>query len=195
MTKIGITGGIGTGKTVVCKIFETFGIPVYYSDQRAKYLMENDKNLIRQITENFGQVYTKDGKLNRKKLAQIIFNDKNKLQTINQIVHPAVKADFLLWSKKQQTPYVIKESALLFESKQYTDLDYIVTVWAPLELRIIRTMQRDNISRQKVIERINNQLDDQVKIYRSDFLIINDEQTALLPQILNLHKFFLKQNR
>ncbi len=195
MTKIGITGGIGTGKTVVCKIFETFGIPVYYSDQRAKYLMENDKNLIRQITENFGQVYTKDGKLNRKKLAQIIFNDKNKLQTINQIVHPAVKADFLLWSKKQQTPYVIKESALLFESKQYTDLDYIVTVWAPLELRIIRTMQRDNISRQKVIERINNQLDDQFKIYRSDFLIINDEQTALLPQILNLHKFFLKQNR
>ena len=195
MTKIGITGGIGTGKTIVCQIFETFGIPVYYSDQRAKYLMENDKNLIRQITENFGQVYTKDGKLNRKKLAQIIFNDKNKLQTINQIVHPAVKADFLLWSKKQQTPYVIKESALLFESKQYTDLDYIVTVWAPLELRIIRTMQRDNISRQKVIERINNQLDDQFKIYRSDFLIINDEQTALLPQILNLHKFFLKQNR
>ncbi len=195
MTKIGITGGIGTGKTVVCKIFETFGIPVYYSDQRAKYLMENDKNLIRQIIENFGQVYTKDGKLNRKKLAQIIFNDKNKLQTINQLVHPAVKADFLLWSKKQQTPYVIKESALLFESKQYTDLDYIVTVWAPLELRIIRTMQRDNISRQQVIERINNQLDDQFKIYRSDFLIINDEQTALLPQILNLHKFFLKQNR
>ncbi len=195
MIKIGITGGIGTGKTIVCQIFETFNIPVYYSDLRAKHLMENDSQLIQQIIENFGQVYTETGKLNRKKLAQIIFNDRSKLQTINQIVHPAVKRDFLKWAERQQSPYVIKESALLFESKQFTDLDFIVTVWAPLELRIQRTMKRDNVSRQKVLERINNQLDEQFKIYHSHFIIINDEQTPLLPQILNLHKFFLKQNR
>ncbi len=195
MTKIGITGGIGTGKTVVCKIFETFGIPVYYSDKRAKYLMENDPKIVRQIINNFGQVYTPQGKLDRKKLAQIIFNDKTKLNTINQIVHPAVKADFLVWSENQQAPYVIKESALIFESKQTADLDYIITVWAPLELRIMRTMKRDNTSREKVIERINNQLDEQFKLYHSHFIIINDGQTPLLPQILNLHKFFLKQNR
>ncbi len=195
MLKIGITGGIGSGKSFVCKIFEAFQIPVYYSDYRAKILMNDDIDLKNEIIKAFGQVYDGNGKLNRLKLAEIIFNDKDKLQQINSLVHPAVAKDFAQWAETQKSPYVIQESAITFESGNYKFLDFTIEVWAPLELRIERAMKRDNQSREKILKRIKNQYNEQKKINLADFIIINDGAAPLLPQITNLHKFFLKQSR
>lgn len=188
--KIGITGGIGSGKTTVTEVFKHIGIPIYLADDRAKWLMNNDSKLIKKITTLFGKEAYQDGVLNRKHLAQMVFSNKTLITKLNQVTHPAVFRDFDNWVIKQQAPYVIKEAALLFESGSYLDLDAIITVDAPIELRISRTVRRDQVTEEDVMARIKNQLPDEVKRNAADYLITNDGTTPLLPQILHLNQIW-----
>ncbi len=187
MLKIGLTGGIGSGKTTVAKIFELLGINVYYADIRAKKLL-NSFELRPKITKIFGDIY-KNGLLDKKKLAEIVFNDKNKLQQLNKIVHPAVERDFELWCKnKIANHYIIKEAAILFESGSHKYLDKIIMVFAPEDVRINRVCKRDNTTREKVIARIKNQWSDEEKIKLSDFVIKNYGNNLVIPQVLAIDK-------
>lgn len=192
MLKIGITGGIGSGKSTVAKVFEVLGIPVYYADDAAKQLMNKDENLKEKITKQFGnQVYT-DGKLNRTYLSEIVFNNPEKLALLNSLVHPATLKDAERWMQQQTTPYAIKEAALIFESGAQQHLDYVIGVTAPAPLRIHRTMQRDAITREEVVARMDKQMDDTIKMKLCHFIIKNDEQEMLLPQVIALHEKLLK---
>ena len=148
MKRIGITGGIGSGKTTVCKIFESLGIPVYYADDRAKVLMTENKKLVDEIKKLIGdKSYFEDGSLNRQYIASVVFKNKNKLEQLNSLVHPAVAKDGILWQQSQSVvPYTLKEAALLIESGSFQALDYLITVWAPKETRIQRVIKRDNIN-------------------------------------------------
>ncbi len=191
MVRVGITGGIGSGKSTVAKVFEVLGIPVYYADDAAKRLMNKDEELKQKIKEYFGEAVYSDGMLNKKMLAGIVFNAPQKLELLNSLVHPATLKDAEKWMQKNTTPYCIKEAALIFESGAQQNLDYVIGVTAPAPLRILRTMQRDNITREEVIARMDKQMDDTIKMKLCDFLIKNDEQEMLLPQILDLHKKLL----
>lgn len=190
MLQIGITGGIGSGKTTVCKIFATLGIPIYYADAEAKRLMVEDEELIRQVKIIFGQAaYFEDGSLNRKHVAQIAFNTPAKLALLNAAVHPAVARDGIRWNAEQQgVPYTLKEAALLFESGSNEGLDKVICVTAPLELRIKRVLERDQTSREAVLARADKQLPEEVKIERSDFVIVNDGAQLLIPQVYRIHQ-------
>lgn len=192
MLKIGLTGGIGSGKSTVAKIFETLGVPVYYADEEAKRLMNTDEELRTAIKKKFGDETYISGELNRKFLASVVFNDKYKLDLLNSLVHPATIRDAVQWMKKQTTRYVIKEAALLFEAGSTGHLDYVIGVSAPAEMRIKRVMDRDKISRNEVIERINRQIDEDIKMKLCDFIITNDETQLVVPQVLKLHEQFLK---
>jgi dephospho-CoA kinase len=193
--KIGITGGIGSGKTTVCKIFETLGIPVYYADERAKSLMTNDLELIKNIKILFGATAYENGILNRSHIAQIAFSDPQKLGQLNALVHPAVLRDGEIWQEAQgNVPYTLKEAALLFESGSYKQLDKIIVVTAPLEERIERVMQRDQVFREEVEVRIAKQMSEEEKIKRADFIIKNDNAHPLIPQVLAIHKELSKFN-
>jgi len=190
---IGLTGGIGSGKTIVSKVFENLGIAVYNSYIEAKLLMNNDSDIINKFKMIFGfEIYDNDNRLNKKKLADLIFNDKNKLKTVNSIVHPAVKKHFTNWVQMQKSPYVIKETAILFESGIFKDVDKIITVTAPLELRINRLVIRDSSVKKNILERINNQLNDDYKIKNSDAVIYNDNKQLIVPQILRIHQKILE---
>jgi dephospho-CoA kinase len=192
MLKVGITGGIGSGKTLVCKIFEVLGVPVYYADFHAKRLMETSPEIIKGLTKLFGQSIIIQGKLNRNRLAQIIFNDADALTAVNNLVHPVVRKDFIEWIKLMpRHDYVIEEAAILFESGAYRLLDFNITVSAPEEMRIRRVMERDNVPRESVISRINNQLSDQEREKLADAVILNDESDLLIPRILELHNKLL----
>lgn len=192
MYHLGITGGIGSGKTTVCKIFETLGIPIYYADERAKYLMSHDPELIAGITELFGkEAYLEPHVLNRTQIAKIAFNDKEKLNQLNALVHPAVGRDGLAWQTAQQNvPYTLKEAALLYESGSYRSLDKIIVVTAPLELRIQRVMARDEAKRAEVEARIAKQMPEEEKVKLADFVIYNDGEQALIPQAVAIHRRF-----
>lgn len=195
MLKIGITGGIGSGKTTACKIFEILGVPVYYADDRAKQLMVNDEKLIKTIKSVFGEEsYLKNGELNRKHIADIAFKNKKKLEQLNKTVHPAVKKDFENWCKNQDGAYIIKEAALLFETGSYKELDYNITVFAPLDIRIKRVITRDNIDKESVLARVKNQMSDEEKIKLSDFVIYNDERHSLIGQVIEMDKKLKKLN-
>ena len=190
---VGLTGGIGSGKTIVSKVFENLGIAVYNSDMEAKLLMNNDSDIINKLKMIFGfEIYDENNRLNKKKLADLIFNDKNKLKTVNSIVHPAVKKHFTNWVQIQKSPYIIKETAILFESGIFKDVDKIITVTAPLELRINRLVIRDNSVKKNILERINNQLNDDYKIKNSDAVIYNDNKQLIVPQILRIHQKILE---
>ena len=191
MLKIGITGGIGSGKSTVAKVFEVLGIPVYYADDAAKRLMNEDEELKQKIKNQFGESIYTNGRLNKKELANIVFNAPEKLELLNSLVHPATLKDAETWMQKNRTPYCIKEAALIFESGAQQQLDYVIGVTAPAPLRILRTMQRDGITREEVTARMDKQLDETIKIKLCDFVITNDEQEMLLPQILDLHKKLL----
>lgn len=191
MLKIGLTGGIGSGKTTVAKIFELLNIPVYYADEASKRLYHTDKNLIADIKKKFGEdVYTNE-QLNRSKLAAIVFNDPHKLELLNQLVHPPTIRDAEEWMKKQTAPYAIKEAALLFESGSAAGLDYVIGVKAPSHLRIKRVIDRDGLSRDEILSRANRQIDEDIKTRLCDFVINNNEQELLIPQVLELHNLFL----
>ena len=193
MLKIGITGGIGSGKTTVCQIFATLGIPIYYADTRAKELMISDSDVIHQIKNLFGEdAYDENGHLNRKLIAEKAFHDKNLLQQLNAIVHPAVFQDTLNWYQTHHNKaYTLYEAAIMFESGSYKLLDKVITVFAPLEDRITRTMKRDTISRKEVLERIDKQMPEEEKIERADFIIYNDHSQPLIEQVLTIHRHIM----
>jgi dephospho-CoA kinase len=192
MLKIGITGCMGSGKSTVSKIFMQLGIPVYDADSRAKQLMTESPTLISKIKSIFGaEAYTEDGMLDRSIISTKAFADQDLLTQLNKTVHPAVYADFDDWVLKQTSPYVIKEAALMFESESFKQLDKIIVVTAPEELRINRSINRDNTTRELVLKRMKNQLPEEEKRKRAHFEISNDEQHLVIPQILNIHKEIL----
>lgn len=191
MLKIGITGGIGSGKSTVAKLFEVLGIPVYYADDAAKQLMNENDDLKQKIQKEFGNEAYSNRKLNRKYIADIVFANPEKLELLNSIVHPATLKDADEWMNKQTTPYTIKEAALIFESGAQEQLDYVIGVYAPTPLRIQRTMQRDNISREEVMSRMNKQIDETIKMRLCDFVITNNEQQMVIPQVIELHRKLL----
>jgi dephospho-CoA kinase len=191
MIKVGITGGIGSGKTTVCEIFERLGVPVYYADKQAKYLMETDKNLREGIRQLFGdEAFDAENNLNRAFIAGIVFKDEEKLLALNALVHPAVKADYDSWNAilaRKEYPYSLKEAALLVESGSYKDLDKLIVVSAPLEDRIKRVMARDNISEEQVKARIDAQLPESEKVKLADYVIDNNLIMELVPQVGKVH--------
>ena len=191
MIKVGLTGGIGSGKSTVAKVFEVLGIPVYYADDAAKRLMNADEDLKEKIKLQFGNEVYKNGQLDKKYLADIVFASPEKLALLNALVHPATLKDAERWMQKQTTPYCIKEAALIFESGAQQNLDYVIGVTAPAPLRILRTIHRDGVTKEEVIARMDKQMDDTIKMELCDFVITNDEQEMLLPQILELHKKLL----
>lgn len=192
MLKIGITGGIGSGKTTVCRVFEVLGIPVFYADDVAKLIMHTDELLRQGIVESFGQAsYFDSGELNRKHLSSIVFKDPVQLEKLNALVHPAVFRSFDSWASAQSAPYLIKEAALLFESESYKMCDLSVLVKSPEYIRISRIMKRDGISAEDVKLRMDKQFSDEQKEKLANHALINDEEQLLLPQILELHNYFL----
>jgi len=188
MLKIGLTGGIGTGKSTVAKIFKILGVPVFDADVTAKFLMNNNEQLKKKILEEFGEDAYENGVLNRKYLAEIVFNDRYKLEKLNALVHPVAIQTGINWAATQNAKYTIKEAALMFEAGSAFNLDYIIGVFAPVELRIARVMHRDGITKEQVEARMNNQIDEKIKVKLCDFIIKNDENSLLTSQIIEVHK-------
>jgi len=195
MLRIGLTGGIGSGKSTVSNIFKVLGIPVFNADTEARKLMETDAVLIENISNAFGQASYINGKLNRKYIADIVFNDAHQLAILNSLTHPAAIAAANRWVMQQTTAYVIKEAALMFESASAADVDYVVGVYAPQHLRIKRVMDRDVISRQDVLARMDKQIGEELKMKLCDFVLLNDEQQVLTTQVLKLHDHFLQLSK
>ena len=188
MLRIGLTGGIGSGKSTVAKIFNVLGIPVYDADAASKRLMNEDKEIKEKLLREFGEGTYLNGILDRKFLSEAVFKNGEKLALLNSIVHPPTIRHAAEWMENQKAPYVIKEAALIFESGSNKDLDYVIGVDAPLNLRIQRTMARDNVSVEKVQARINNQMNEEEKMNLCDFIIKNDEKHSVLEQVLILHE-------
>ncbi len=192
MLKIGLTGGIGSGKTTVSQIFEVLGVPVYYADDAAKKLMNEDEELKQQIIKNFGEESYVNGLLNRTFLAKTVFSNPEKTVLINSLIHPATIADAEKWMNMQSTPYAIKEAALIFEAGAEKKLDLVIGVYAPEELRIKRVMARNNISEEAVRLRIQKQMQEEIKMSLCDTVMINDETQLLIPQVVTFHENLLK---
>jgi dephospho-CoA kinase len=192
MKKIGITGGIGSGKSFVCELFAELGVPVYYSDSRAKELVDGGGRLRNKITRLFGAEAYRDNRLNSRFVADKVFKDRMLLASLNAIVHPAVAEDFAAWAmSKTDHPYVLLESAILFESGFERFVDEVITVSAPVEVRIERVVSRDNVSRAEVMERIANQLTDEARENRADYTIYNNQNTEnLMVKVSQLDKLF-----
>lgn len=190
---MGITGGIGSGKSTVAQIFSILGIPVYHADDRAKWLMTNETGLKTKILEVFGEKsYSDKGELNRTFLASEVFGNIEKTQLINSLVHPVVKADFEAWALDQKSAYVLKEAALLFETGSAEELDFVITVSSPLRVRINRILLRDPHRNEEQINAIiDQQLPDEEKIKRSDFVVKNVDNKLLIPQVLGIHQKIL----
>ncbi len=191
MLKVGLTGGIGSGKTYVARIFSQLGIPVYHADERAKVLMHT-MPIKTALVNKFGNSIYPEGELDRKALAAIIFNNDEALSFVNALVHPAVKNDFQNWLAGQDAPYVLKEAAILFETGGDAELDQMILVVAPQSLRLHRVLQRDGGSEAQVLERMSKQWPDERKQKRANFCIFNDEEQLLLPQILSVHENLIR---
>jgi dephospho-CoA kinase len=189
--KLGITGGIGSGKTSVCRVFNVLGIPVYSADPEAQSIMNTDKKVIDGINRIAGHNLYPGGNLDRMALASLIFNDPESLQKVNNLVHPVVFEHFKKWAKIQRAPYVIMEAAILFESGASELVDRIATVVAPVEERISRVTRRNLLSREQVMDRIRNQMDDEWRMIRSDYVIHNSENDMIIPVILQIHEDIL----
>lgn len=187
MLKVGLTGGIGSGKTYISEIFKRLNIPIYNADIQAKYLMNNSVQLIHQIKELFGNQSYIHGELNRKHISNLVFKDRDLLKRLNAIVHPAVNDDFTVWCQSQeQKPYILKEAAILFESNSHKDLYKTILVTAPDNVRIKRVCERDNCSPEEVTSRINNQWATEKLAALADFIINNDDKQLILPQIIKI---------
>lgn len=193
MTIIGLTGGIGSGKTTVAKLFEALGIPIYIADDEAKRLMNSSKVIRRKLIKLFGEEAYTNNELNRPFLASKIFNDASLLAQMNGIVHPKVGMDFTRWLKKQTSPYVIKEAAIIFEHQKESEYDYIITVTASLEDKVARVLKRDNTTKSKIMDIIKNQMSDEEKIEKSDFVIVNDTLEDTEKQVLITHNKILQK--
>lgn len=192
MLRIGLTGGIGSGKTTVAKIFEVLGVPVYYADDAAKKLMNEDEVIRGKIIHHFGHESYTAGKLNRSFLAKQVFSDPEKTKIINSIIHPATLSDAAKWMDAQSAPYAIKEAALIFEAHAEKTLDLVIGVSAPLPMRMKRVMQRDNISEPDFFARMEKQMNEEEKMRRCDIIINNDEQKLLIPQVVEAHQNLMK---
>lgn len=192
MLQLGITGGIGSGKSTVCKIFQTLAVPIYDADSRAKQLMTTEKALVVSIKKEFGEAsYLPGGELNRAYLAEAAFSSVELTKKLNALVHPAVARDYMAWAEAQTSPYTIKEAALLIESGSYQQLDKLIVVTAPIDLRIARIKKRDPFRTESEIRNIMaKQLSDQEREDRADFIIKNDESELLTAQVLDLDKYF-----
>lgn len=189
MTKIiGLTGGIGSGKSVVAKVFATLGIPVFNADEEAKYIMQNSPEIKAKLIEQFGPAIYNESGLQKDALAQLVFNDPFQLQLLNAIVHPVTIQAAKDWAAKQTSPYVIKEAALIFESGSSAGLFKVIGVTAPLSLRIHRVMQRDSITKEQLEARMRNQISDTIKMRLCDYVIHNDNQEMVIPQVLEIDK-------
>lgn len=191
VVKLGVTGGIGSGKTSVCRVFNVLGIPVFSADQEAREIMENEEGIIRRINTITGKNLYINGSLNRKELATLIFNDNFLLEKVNSLVHPFVLDRFKKWEREQTSPYVIMEAAILFESGASKLVDKIATIIAPKEERLERVVQRSRLSREEVLERMRNQMDDDALIKLSDYVIHNSENDMIIPAILKIHEDIL----
>lgn len=193
MLRVGITGGIGSGKSTACRCFEELGIPVYYADERARWLMENHAPLMEKIKESFGQdVYFQDGKLNRPLLADQVFGHAAKLQILNSLVHPAVQQDRNAFIQRHpEAPYTVSEAALLIEGGSYKEMDRLILVYAPEEERIQRVMQRDHTTAEKVRARMQHQLPDEEKIPHCHYIINNFGCFDIKQQVFSLHPLLL----
>jgi len=196
MIKLGLTGGIGSGKTTVAKIFESLGVPVYYSDYWAKELTNSNNEIVSKLKKEFGnEIYSKDNTLNKPLLSEIIFNDKSKLEIVNNIIHPIVRNHFDEWVKTQEKSdkkYIIKEAAILFESGAYKQVTKTIIVSTGLNLRIKRIQKRDNITESEILKKVASQMPEEEKIKLSDYIIYNNENDMLLPQVLKFHDKFNK---
>lgn len=192
MLKVGLTAGIGCGKSLIAHVFETIGIPVFYSDKEAKRLYE-DESLLNEIAIKFGKDVVIDGKFQAKKLAAIVFCNEDKLQELNAMIHPRVFELFDKWSRKQTSPYVIMESAILFENNLDKHFSKTIGISTPQDIVVKRVMQRDNCTKEQVLERINSQMPQEEKNKLVDYLIHHDDKTMLLPQILRIHEDLLKR--
>ncbi len=194
MIKVGLTGNIGSGKTTVAKLFSMQGIPIYYADERGRYLLDQPKTRD-QVKGFFGSdILMANGMVDRKKLASVVFADPVKLQWLNNLIHPLVRKDFQQWCSIQTaSPYVIKEAAILVETGQHKTLNYLIVVKAPLDVRLKRVCARDGASPAEVMKRMSNQMDEKDKAIEADFIIENDGQHAILPQVLDIHHDLLKK--
>lgn len=185
---VGLTGGIGSGKTTVAKLFNTLGVPVYVSDIAAKRIMISDAKVIKEVKTLLGELaYFDDGSLDKKHISEQVFKNKELLQKLNSIVHPAVADDFIAWYKKQNSAYVIKESAILFESGSHKKCDIIISVISPIKERVNRVMKRDSVTKKQVLYRVMNQSSDEDKIDQSDFIINNITIDATKIQVEKIH--------
>lgn len=188
MIQLCITGGIGSGKTTLCKVLEQFNIPVYYADDAAKHLLLTPK-IQALVQKAFGDTVCSNGSVDKQKLASIVFANEEKLKQLNSIIHPAVAEDYARWLKQHQNKKIVaKEAAILFESGSYRQCDKILCVYAPAKVRIQRAMQRSQLSKEEVMSRIKKQLPESQKIKRSDFVIFNDNKRMVLPQVLKVLK-------
>ena len=185
--KIGLTGGIGAGKSTISQIFKSIGIAIFNSDSYGKELLINDKDIIQKIVHKFGDNIQKNDIIDKKKLSQIVFSNKEKLAQLNQIIHPKIKLKFESWVKQQTSHYIIKESALLFETNTHQLLNKIILVKAPVDIRIQRVCKRDNRTKEEVEKIINNQIDPNSITKEADYIINNNEQTLLTPKIISIH--------
>lgn len=191
MLRIGLTGGIGCGKSTVSRIFTALGIPVYEADREARLLLENEAIKDKIVSALGKEVLDDQQHIDRKKTAQLVFGNPEKLEKLNAIIHPAVRIHFGEWAKRQHAKYIIKEAAILFESKADEGLDEVIAISSPGHLRIKRVMQRDGISEEQVRARMRNQWSEEEKIKRAQHVIINDEVQLVLPQVLKIHQQFL----
>ncbi|MEO6347476.1 MAG: dephospho-CoA kinase [Aquaticitalea sp.] len=192
MIVVGLTGGIGSGKTTVARLFEALGIPIYIADVEAKRLMNTSKIIQRKLIDLFGEEAYVNYELNRPFIASKIFNNASLLAKMNQLVHPKVGQDFNRWVKKQSSDYVIKEAAIIFEQKMQSQYDYIITVTADIDEKIARLIKRDNTSKSKIMEIMNIQMSDAEKIRISDFVIVNNDLKKTENQVLEIHRKILQ---
>jgi dephospho-CoA kinase len=195
MLRIGITGGIGSGKSTVARMFSLLGVPVYFADDEAKKLMNENIEIKKQIINAFGMEAYVENQLNRQFISKIIFGDSEKLKSLNDIVHPAVIKHGENWMAGQTSNYILKEAALIFESNSYKQLDFVIGVWSPVELRISRVVQRDGSKREDVLAKMDKQMNEDEKMKRCDYIIINNEQVAVITQVLKLHSQFSNKNQ
>jgi dephospho-CoA kinase len=189
MLKVGVTGGIGSGKSLVCRIFRMLGIPVFEADAVARMLINNNETIRENLIHLFGpDIYTNEGAIDRKQLAGQIFNNRNLLLKVNEIVHPQVRNNFIEWAAKLDEPYVVHEAAILFESGFFKMMDFNILVTAPESIRIQRVIERDRLSMEQVVERIGRQWKDDEKAKLADIVIINDDKELIIPQIIEIDR-------
>ncbi len=191
MLTIGITGGIGSGKSTVCRVFKTLGIPIFQADIVAKQLQNEDPQIRKGLMSLFGtKIYTNDGLLDRRKLANLIFNNKENLLQVNNLIHPVVRNEFELWKKhKTEYPYILYEAAILFETGNFRSFDYTIVVVADEGQRIERVMKRDQVTHEAILQRMSNQMKDAEKVKLADFIIENNDNQLIIPEILKLDQF------